>query len=88
MTTIRNEMPTKNNNLRDLNFINNKNLNSLISFFLNNKKDFGGTSEAVEMIEPLEKVRAIVVSFGEAVKPDSYLNCQYKNATSLNDVEK
>ena len=84
-------MPTKNNDLKDLNFINYKNINSLKSdfYFINNNKGFGsGKSETDERIGLLEKDRAVAKSLSQVVKPDSYLNCLYTNATSLNDVEK
>ena len=80
-----------NNDLKDLNFINYKNINSLNSnfYFINNNKGFGsGTSETLERIGLLEKDRAVARSLSKVVKPDSYLNCLYTNATSLNDVEK
>ena len=91
MMTIHNEMPTKNNDLRDLNFINYKNINSLNSnfYFINNNKGFGsGTSETLERTGLLKKDRAVAMSLGQVVKQDSNLNCLYTNATSLNDVEK
>ena len=78
MTKIHNEMPTKNNDLRDLNFFSYKNFNSLNSnsYFINNQKGFGsGASKAVEIVGPREKDRALAMSLGQVVKQDSYLNC-------------
>ena len=75
MTTIHNKSPTKNNDLRDFNFINYKNFNSLNSnsYFINNKKGFGsGTSETVEIVGPREKDRAVASQTRQLFKLSKY----------------